>query len=283
VLTDTSNFETGLPSITIALRGLVTCEVEVRALRQSVHSGTWGGPIPDPTLALCRMLASLVHPDGSIAIPGILDRVRPLSAQQRREIESLPAGEAEFRQQAGMLPGTHLLSGGRNPWEVNWWHPSLTVNAFQASTRKDARNIVCESAWARLGIRIVPDLDPDDVLRRLVKALRDATPWGLECVIREERPGTWWCTDPSHAAFRAAFRALERGYGRPAVAIGGGGSIPFVRPFAAKLGGVPALLIGVEDPYTNAHSENESLHLGDFFSAVRSAIYMYEELAGALR
>jgi acetylornithine deacetylase/succinyl-diaminopimelate desuccinylase-like protein len=283
VLTDTSNFETGLPSITTALRGLVTCDVEVRALKQSVHSGMWGGPVPDPVMALCRMLATLTHPDGSIAIPGILDKVKPLSAAERKSIAALPGDEAHFREQVGLLPGVQMLGNGTHPWEMNWRQPSLAINAIQASSRKDARNIICDSAWARVGIRLVPDLDPRDVQRRLTEALKKAAPWGVEVHIHEDQAVGWWYTDSSHPAFQAAFRALKKGYGTDAVAIGAGGSIPFVEPFARELGGVPALLIGVEDPYTHAHSENESLHLGDWDKAVKSAIHLYAEIGEALR
>src|SRR3954452_730318 len=277
VLTDTANFDTGLPSITTALRGLVTVQVEVKALRQPVHSGMWGGPVPDPTMAISKILARLTKDDGSINLPGIYDKVRPLTPEEKKSLAALPSNDDLFRKQAGMLAGTQLL-GGRPPWEMNWRQPSIAVNALQASSRKDARNIICESAWARLGIRTVPDMDVGEVREKLLAALKRDPPWGVAVEVTKESDGGWWYTKGDVPAFRAARKALRDGYGREPVSIGCGGSIPFVDPFSRELGGVPALLIGVEDPYSNAHSENESLHLGDFDRATRAAIRFYAEL-----
>ncbi len=280
VLTDTSNFETGLPSITTALRGIVTVQVEVKALRQPVHSGMWGGPVPDPTMALAKILARLCRDDGSIDLPGIYDKVRPLTEDEKQSIAALPTSDELFRKQAGMLPGLKLL-GGRAPWEMNWRQPSIAVNAIQASSRKDARNIICESAWARVGIRTVPDMDVKEVAQKLTAALKKDPPFGVQVEVTPEGDGGWWYTKGDAPAFRAARKALKDGYGKEPVSIGCGGSIPFVEPFSRELGGAPALLIGVEDPYSNAHSENESLHLGDFAKAARSAIRFYAELVRA--
>ena len=281
VLTDTSNFDTGLPSITTALRGLVTVDVEVRALKQSRPLRHVGRPGARPGERALQN-AGVAHQRRRLHRHPRHPRQGEAAHRRRKKEHRRAAGRRGAFPQAGGPAGRREAAGRPPPVGNQLAQPSLAVNAIQASSRKDARNIIYESAWARVGIRIVPDLDPHDVQRRLVDALKKSVPWGLEVHLHADQAVGAWYTDSSHPAFQAAFRALKKGYGTEAVAIGCGGSIPFVEPFARELGGVPALLIGVEDPYTNAHSENESLHLGDWEKSVKSAIHLYAELAEAL-
>jgi acetylornithine deacetylase/succinyl-diaminopimelate desuccinylase-like protein len=283
VLTDTTNFDCGIPGLTVALRGLVGVEIEVRALSKTIHSGMWGGPVPDPAMALSKMLATLVDGNGVIQIPGVMEQVKPLSETEKKEFGKLPFNENDFREQSGMIQSAQLLRDGSSqkmsPMVQLFRLPSLTVNAIQASSRKQAGNIINDAAWAKVTVRLVPDMDPGKVLQQFKEHLKKVAPWGLEVTFSHEAAGGAWATDPTGPAFDAANAALKKGYGVEAYKIGCGGSIPFVKPFADALGGAPALLIGVEDPHTNAHGENESLLISDFEKACLSQIHLFAEIA----
>jgi acetylornithine deacetylase/succinyl-diaminopimelate desuccinylase-like protein len=140
-----------------------------------------------------------------------------------------------------------------------------------------------DSARARLSLRTVPDMDGWKAGALLVRKLTTKPPAGAKVTARVTGASRWWTTDPEGPAFEAARQALRKGYGRDAAMIGAGGSIGFVKPFSNALGGVPCLLMGVEDPDSAIHSENESLHLGDFHKAMRAAVHLYDELARALQ
>jgi len=278
VIADSENFDTGVPSLTASLRGIVTVTVEVRSLSSSVHSGTWGGPLPDPVLALARMLATLVDDQGVPAVPGLLDNVRPLSLQDRTSLDKLPFSESAYRKQSRLLDGVRITGGAGTVYEKMWYRPSIAVNAIEASSRKQAANIINDVAWARIGVRIVPDMDPLRTLELLKDHLIRQAPWGTKVTVTPESPSRWWRTDTGGPIFDAALKALEKGYGKKPAVIGAGGSIPFVRTITETLGGVPALLFGVGDPYAAAHSENESLVIADWESACRSMIHFFFEL-----
>jgi cysteinylglycine-S-conjugate dipeptidase len=279
LIADGGNFDSARPALTASLRGIVTVNVEVRSLSSSVHSGTWGGPLPDPVLALSKMLASLVDDEGKPAIPGLLDTVRPLTRNEMTQLSELPFTESLYRTQSKVLDGVMLSGGDGTVYEKMWHRPSITVNAIAASSRKQAANIINDAAWARVGIRTVPDMDSGETRRLLHNHLLQHAPWGVQVKIEHETPAPWWKTNTDGPMFRAAQIALEKGYGTRPVVIGSGGSIAFVQYITDALKNAPVLLFGVGDPYSAAHSENESLAICDWEKSCRSLIYLFQELA----
>ncbi len=281
VLSDTANFATGLPSITTSLRGMVIVDVRVRALDHPIHSGMWGGPVPDAATALSRLLARLFDADGRVAIPGFEDDVPPVSEAAQSRLERLPIDDAEFRADVGLVDSAELIGGGgTNLYERIWYRPSVSLVALEGISLAEASNNLLAEAAARVGVRLAPGQDPLRIRERVVAFLEADPPWGVEVTLEIGTESAGWSVEPDGPAFAAAERALARGYGREPVYIGCGGGIPFVGPFAEVLGGAPALLLGLEDPICNAHGENESLDLADFKRAMRSAAILFEEIAG---
>jgi acetylornithine deacetylase/succinyl-diaminopimelate desuccinylase-like protein len=284
VLSDTSNFATGVPALTYQLRGIVQVDVEVSCLDRPVHSGDYGGAVPDPVRILCRLLGDLRGPKGEIAVPGLYRKVARPGAALRRRLRALPFSASAFRRGAGMLLGTRLDGErGFSVYEQLWTRPSLSVIAIEAHPFLGSANQILDSARARLSMRTVANMDSREAGELLVRKLTTRPPAGAHVAARIVRSSPWWRTEPEGPAFEAALRALEEGYGRKAALIGAGGSIGFVQPFSQALPGVPCLLTGVEDPACAAHSEDESLHLGDWRKSMRAAVRLYDELAAAGR
>jgi acetylornithine deacetylase/succinyl-diaminopimelate desuccinylase-like protein len=279
VVCDSENIDVGLPSITYSLRGIVAAVVEVQSATQPVHSGMAGGALADAAIALNVILARLFPKKGKVPIPGFYDKLRPLTAKERRAFKKLPGDEAKWRDDFGVLPGVNFATAPRTHlYEQTWRRPAVTVIAQEASSIQGASNQVLPKAAAFVSCRIVPDQEPDEVMRQLTEFLTQDPPWGVKVNVTPYPSVKWWMTDPNGPAFEAAMKAMKAGFARAPVAIGCGGSIGFVGPLAELFGGAPALLMGIEDPKSNAHAPNESLHEGDFHKLMASLAHLFENL-----
>jgi acetylornithine deacetylase/succinyl-diaminopimelate desuccinylase-like protein len=254
VIADSGNWEVGVPALTTSLRGLVNCFVEVRVLRQAVHSGIFGGPVPDALTTLARLLATLHDDDGNVAVDGLTARpATPLD---------LP--EARLRLETGMLDGVRFIGTG-SLVERLWTRPALAVLGIDAPPTGEAPNALVPSAKAKLSVRLAPGDDPKPAYEAVRAHLERHVPWGAHVEVTFEQDGAPCVIDadgPAYDAARAAFR--EAWDGVEPVDVGVGGSIPFIATFQELFPGAAILVTGVEDPHSQAHGPNESLHLGEF-------------------
>ncbi|HMP03692.1 MAG TPA: M20/M25/M40 family metallo-hydrolase [Gemmatales bacterium] len=283
VVTDTGNLQAGLPCLTYSLRGIVEVIVEVQTLKQAVHSGEGGGTLPDAAIALNVILSRLYANQKKYPVPGLYDQVRKLTKKELADFKALPFDVKKYRKEGALLPGLEFATPkGMHVLEQKWRQPAITVIAQEASSFRNKSNQVLPSARALISVRIVPDQKPKDVFKALKALLTKDPPYGCKVnVSLSEHMVDWWMTDPTGPAFDACMQALRSGFGRKPHAIGSGGAIGFVGPLAKLFGGAPALLVGIEDPMSQAHSQNESLNEGEFTKVMASLVHLYENL-GAL-
>jgi len=280
VLADTPNAETGVPALTRSLRGMCHVDVEVRCLERPLHSGRGAGAVPDAIAILCGIVSEMTGRRDA-AGPAAGDGGGPLGTAESMATPpgppaSSPAGAeaSRLRLDLGLLDGV-ALTGAR---EDTWSGSAITVIGLDAPPVDQSFNQIAASARVRLSLRTVPSRSSEEAGAQLVACI-EAMPMPHALVTAHlTKCIPWWRTEAEGPAFDAARRALARGYGREAVMIGAGGSIGFVGMFEEAFPGIPLLLMGVEDPPCNAHSEDESLDLGDWEKCVRSAIFFYEEL-----
>ena len=226
-------------------------------------------------------MAGLYWKDGAVAIPGFYDGVRPLTDGERNAFRKLPWDDAKFKHELGVVATEPACEKGLSVYEQTWRRPAATVVALEASTIKGASNQVLPKAEAIVSCRIVPDQKPEHVAKVLEAFLQNEAPWGAKVTVKTGGSVGWWMTDPNGPAFESALAALRVGFDRDPVAIGCGGTIGFVGPLAELFGGAPALLLGIEDPQSNAHAPNESLHEGDFRKLMNSLVRLFDNLSKA--
>ena len=253
VLADSTNWAVGEPALTTTLRGLVRVVLTVRTLDHGIHSGMFGGAVPDALTALIRMIASLHDVDGNVAVAGLRSAIA----------SDLDYSEERLRVESGLLDGVTMIGSGSILSRL-WTKPSLTTIGIDAPSVATSSNTLAPQAAAKISMRIAPDEDPTEAYRLLADHLRANAPWGVKVDIQLDDEGAGFSANANGPVYDQARAAFTDAWGVAPVDIGVGGSIPFVAAFAERFPDAGILVTGVEDPDSRAHGANESLHLGEF-------------------
>jgi cysteinylglycine-S-conjugate dipeptidase len=257
VVADSGNWSTTVPAITTTLRGLVSLEIEVRTLDHAVHSGMYGGAVPDAMLALIKIMDSIWDEKGSVSISGL----------KSSENSDLDYNEEQLRDDSGLLPSTRPIGTGSILPRI-WTKPALSLIGLDYPTVALSSNTLIPSLRAKLSLRIAPGEDPDGALEALKGHILAHNPLGAEIHFGAVELGKPFSLGDSGWAKSLAEQALGLAYGEKSVDIGVGGSIPFIAELERVYPQAQVLVTGVEDPDSRAHSPNESLHLETFKSAI---------------
>ncbi len=251
VIADSDNWSVDVPALTVSLRGLADCVVEVATLDHGLHSGLWGGVVPDALSVLVRLLASLHDDDGNVAVTGLHEST---AAAVDYPVERV-------RAESGLLDGVREIGSGSVPQRL-WAKPAITVIGIDTTSIAASSNTLIPRARAKVSMRVAPDGDAEAHLAALRAHLEQHAPWGARVTVTPGDVGQPYAVDAGGPVYDAARAAFRQAWGVEPVEMGMGGSIPFIAEFAAAYPDAAILVTGVEDPATQAHSVNESLHLG---------------------
>jgi len=281
VISDTSMFAPGQPSILSSLRGIAYFQVDVTGPSVDLHSGSYGGAVVNPATILARIIATFHDETGGIAIPGFYDAVRDWGDSARAAIRRLPFDEAGFQHETGAT----ALGGeaGYSTLERIWTRPTCEVNGLLSGyTGEGAKTVLPSKAMAKVSCRLVPDQHPEEIGRLLESHIRRVAPAGIQITVTHLHGGRPWRAELEGPVFDAARRALAAAFGREPVIVGEGGSIPVVGDFERILG-APVLLMGFGLPGENAHAPNEWMSDENFVTGMKAVAALWDELAVATR
>lgn len=277
VLSDTSMLARGVPSITYGLRGLNYYQLEVTGPSQDLHSGVFGGAVPNPITILAEAIAKLHDAKSRVCVPGFYEAVEKISPSEREAIQALPWKEQEFRKTVGSLD----LCGeeGFSTLERIWCRPTLELNGIWGGyTGSGAKTVIPAKAYAKISTRLVPDQDPEKIARLVEGRIRHLLPKSVSCEFTVLSTGRPWVGDYHHPLLQKAANALKKGFGKKAVFIREGGSIPLVEQ-VDRMFKIPCVLLGFGLPDENAHAPNEFISLDNYFGGIKSAALFYQDVA----
>ena len=252
VIADCSNWAIGEPTLITSLRGIVDCAVEVRTLDHAVHSGKYGGPVPDALTVLCRLISTLHDAAGNVAVKGL----------HTGPPHRVSMNASRLRQVVGLRPEVQLLGDGALTQQM-WASPAVAVLGIDAPPVAGAAHKIVPWARAGISVRLAPGDNAERAFHALEEHLRQHAPWNAEVVVTRDHLSQPHLINASGRAFDAFRRACTDTWGRPPVEAGSGGSLPLVAALTETYPDMSMLLTGVDDPESKAHAENESVHLGE--------------------
>lgn len=268
VIADSDNWTVDIPALTVSLRGLADCVVEVATLDHGLHSGMWGGAVPDALTALVRLLSTLHDEDGNVAVAGL----------HQSAVAEVDRDSDWVRAESGLLDGVGEIGSGTAAQRL-WGKPAITVIGIDTTAVAAASNTLIPRARAKVSLRVAPGGDATDHLDKLCRHLEQHAPWGAQVTVTPGEAGQPYVIDATGPVYDAAREAFRQAWGTDAVDMGMGGSIPFIAEFASAFPNATILVTGVEDPATQAHSINESLHLGVLERAAAAEALLLAKLA----
>jgi acetylornithine deacetylase/succinyl-diaminopimelate desuccinylase-like protein len=274
VISDSTMFAPGIPSILSSLRGLAYLELHARGPSSDLHSGMYGGAVVNPAMALARILATMHDAEGRIAIDGFYDDVRPFPDAVREGMRTLPFDETAFRHELGVS----ALGGepGFTTLERLWTRPTCEVNGLLSGyTGEGAKTVLPGTAMAKVSFRLVPDQDPGRIAELVQAHVARHAPPGVTVTVQALHGGRPWRADLQGPLLDAGRLALQAAFDREPVITGEGGSIPVVGDFERILG-APVLLMGFGLPGENAHAPDEWISVANYLTGIRACAMLYE-------
>jgi acetylornithine deacetylase/succinyl-diaminopimelate desuccinylase-like protein len=271
VIGDMGSFRPGVPTLTVALRGMAMLTVEVRTMAGPKHSGQFGGAAPDALLALLHALSSVHDEKGDVAVPGL----------RREEWTGASYSDEEFRELAEIEPGVPFFGTG-GLGERIWTGPAVTVTGIDVLPVDRAVNAVVPYARAKLSLRVHPEQDPVEAQAALIRHLESMHPFGLSLTVHAAETGQGFAAATSGPAFAAAKDALAEAWGAETVTFASGGSIPLVSALQEAVPEAEMLLLGTTDGFANIHAPNERVLIDEFEKAVAAEAGFFGRFASAV-